>query len=95
MENTPDVTGGDNSKAIAGTQLKKFIERIERLNAEKDGLAADIREIFVEVKAAGLDTKIVRKVIAARKRDTDKLKAERELLGLYAAAIGMDEGIFG
>lgn len=94
-DENPEVDGGANEKAIAGAQLKTIVERIERVAAEKAGLAEDIKQIYVEAKGNGFDTKTLRQLVAARKRDAAKLKEERAKLGLYAAAIGMDEGIFG
>jgi len=59
---------------FAHGQLKAFIERIERLEEEKATIAQDIREIYAEAKANGFDTKIMRKVVALRKKEA----AERE-----------------
>ena len=69
-------------------QLKSFIERIERLLEEKEALSADIREVYSEAKSSGLDTKIMRRVIADRKLDAAE-RAERDaLVEAYAAALG-------
>lgn len=79
------ITMGNNTSAV----LKGFIERIERLMEEKAGIAGDIRDVYVEVGATGLDKKTVRKVIALRKQDVEKRRAEQELIELYCAAIGL------
>ena len=76
---------GDNSDAI----LKSYVERIERLQEEKDGLTTDIREIYVEAKSNGFDTKILRLLIRERKL-TAAERAERDaLLETYKDALGM------
>ncbi len=75
---------------ISGQRLKSFIERVERLEEEKAGIAADVKDIFGEAKAVGFDTKIMRKVIRLRKMDKQKRDEEAELLELYKAAIGLD-----
>ena len=50
-------------------QLARFIDRIERLEEEKKGLLADIREIYAEAKGQGFDTKVMRQIIKLRKMD--------------------------
>ncbi len=71
-------------------RLKSIIERIERLEEEKKGLGADIREIYAEAKGTGYDPKILRAVIRIRKMD-DNARAEQEaLMETYMAALGME-----
>ncbi|MGB8273831.1 MAG: DUF2312 domain-containing protein [Alphaproteobacteria bacterium] len=77
-------TGG-----IAANHLRSFIERIERLETDKAALAADIREVYAEAKAGGFEPKVMRKVIAMRKKDADDLAAEQATLDLYTRALGM------
>lgn len=67
--------------------LKSFVERIERLNQEKADIAEDIKEVFAEAKGSGLDTKILRKLIAERKRDKAELEEEEAILDLYRRAL--------
>jgi len=74
---------------FAHGQLKAFIERIERLEEEKATIAQDIREIYAEAKANGFDTKIMRKVVALRKKEAAEREEERLLLDVYLAALGM------
>lgn len=78
---------GDNSQI--GENLKAFIERIERLEEEKSGIADDIRDVYAEAKGTGYDVKIVRRIIAIRKQDENKRREEEEILDLYLVAIGM------
>lgn len=80
---------GHNS-GIAGDALKSFLERVERLQEEKDSLAADIREVMAEAKSHGFDTKIIRMLLRIRKKDRQDYKEEQDLLHLYARAVGMD-----
>ncbi len=78
-------------ETVAGALLKSFLERIERLEEEKKGLSADIKDVFCEAKGVGFDTKTMRRILKLRKMDDDKLREESELLQLYAAAIGLDQ----
>lgn len=80
---TADDVGG-----IAGKRLKSLIERIERLEDDKRAVAEDIKEVYAEAKGAGFVTKIVRMVIAERKKDVEKRREEKELLDLYWRATG-------
>jgi uncharacterized protein (UPF0335 family) len=76
-------------KAVAGAQLKAFVERIERLEEEKAALAGDIRDVYSEAKGNGFDTKIMRKVISLRKKDFAEREEEEAVLDLYLKALGM------
>ena len=84
LEKNPIAT-----ESVAGDQLKAFIERIERLEEEKAGIAGDIREIFAEAKGNGFDTKAMRKIIAMRKKDFSERQEEEAILELYMQALGM------
>lgn len=83
-EEAKDVAG------IAGKRLMSFIERIERLEEEKAAIGEDVKDVYQEVKSAGFDEKITRKIVALRKKSAEKRQEEEELLELYKAAIGMD-----
>ena len=68
-------------------KLKQFIARIERLEAEKTELAADIREVYSEAKMFGLDTKILRKTVSLRKIEAHERAEQEALIELYMDAI--------
>ena len=70
-------------------RLRLLIERIERLEEEKKGIADDIRDVFAEAKAVGYDTKIMRKVISLRRMKPDERSEEETILDTYKAALGM------
>jgi len=75
---------------LAAGKLRAFVERIERLEEEKAGIAADVKDVYAEAKGEGFDTKIIRKLIALRKKDRQERAEEEELLELYKAALGME-----
>ena len=75
--------------AFAKDQLKAFINRIERLNEEREALSADIREVFAEAKGTGFDTKIMRQVIRMRKLDKADFQEQEAILDLYLTAMDM------
>ena len=79
----------DAKTSFANGQLKSLVERIEHLEEEKQAIAGDIKEVYGEAKANGFDTKILRKVIAIRKRDHAKREEEDAVLALYLQALGM------
>lgn len=83
-DKTNDVGG------VAGKRLKSFLDRVERLEEEKKGLADDIKKIFAESKSVGFDVKTMRKILKLRAMPTDKRREEEELEELYRAALGME-----
>lgn len=72
---------------IAGEQLRLFIERVERLEEEKKGIADDIRDVFSEAKAVGFDVKVMRQVLKIRKMDSEARQEMEALLDVYLHAI--------
>jgi uncharacterized protein (UPF0335 family) len=79
---------GHNSEA-ADDRLKLLIERVERLNEEKKGIADDIKDVFAEAKAVGYDTRIMREIIRLRKMKPDDLREFEAVLDIYKTALGM------
>lgn len=75
--------------SIAGDQLKAFVERIERLEEEKQAISDDIKDVYAEAKANGFDVKILRQVIKMRKQDASERAEMESLLELYCNALGM------
>ena len=73
----------------APKQLRQFIEQIERLEEEKKALAADIRDKYLEAKGVGFDVKIMRKLIAIRKKPKSEMTEEEQVLHTYMLALGM------
>lgn len=73
----------------ADDRLRLLIERIERLEEEKKGIADDIRDVYVEAKAVGYDPKIMRVVVRQRKMKPDDRREQEELLETYQIALGM------
>lgn len=71
-------------------QLRLLIERIERLEEEKKGIADDIKDVYAEAKATGFDPKTMRKIIALRKMTTEDRREMEAILETYLAALGMD-----
>ena len=80
---------GDASYRVTANELRQFVERIERLDSEKKDLAEQQKEVMAEAKARGYDTKVMRKVIALRKRDADDIAEEEAVLEMYKEALGM------
>lgn len=69
-------------------QLKSIIERVERLEVEKAEIQEQIKEVYLEAKGNGFDPKVVKKVVALRKKDRAKRQEEDAILDLYLSAIG-------
>lgn len=77
-----DTPGPDHNGAI-----KSYVERVERLEEEKATISGDIKEVYGEAKSNGLDVKILRKLIAERKRDANERAEEEAILELYRRAL--------
>lgn len=82
-------TSSDMSYRVSADELRAFVERIERLDAEKKDLAEAQKEVMAEAKGRGYDTKVLRKIIAMRKRDAQDLAEEEAVMEMYKEALGM------
>ncbi|MBJ3776825.1 DUF2312 domain-containing protein [Acuticoccus mangrovi] len=78
------VNGG-----VAGEQLRQIVERIERLEEEKQGIADDIKDVYAEAKGNGFDTKVLRQIIRMRKQEPNERQEQEAVLDLYMQALGM------
>lgn len=81
--------GHNIESVVASDELRLFIERIERLEEEKKGIADDIRDVYAELKANGYDSKITRMVVKLRKMETHTRQEQDALLETYRAALGL------
>jgi uncharacterized protein (UPF0335 family) len=71
-------------------RLRLLIERVERLEEEKAGIADDVKDVYAEGKAVGYDPKIMRKIVALRKMKPDDRREQQMLIETYANALGLD-----
>jgi uncharacterized protein (UPF0335 family) len=74
---------------VTADELRQFIERYEQLEAEKKDVSEQQKELMAEAKGRGYDTKVLRKVVALRKRKPDEIAEEEAVLEMYKAALGM------
>ncbi len=79
----------DATYRVTADELRQFIERIERLDQEKKDIADQQKEVMAEAKGRGYDTKVIRKVIALRKREPDDIAEEEAVMEMYKQALGM------
>jgi uncharacterized protein (UPF0335 family) len=77
------------TEPLPGEEIRQFIERYESLEAQKKDLAEEMKEVMAEAKGRGYDVKILKKIIAIRKRDKDDIAEEEAILELYKEALGM------
>ena len=75
--------------SVTAAELRQYIEQFEQLEAEKKDLAERQKELMADGKGRGYDTKVIRKIIALRKRDKDDIAEEEAVLEMYKAALGM------
>lgn len=74
---------------VAADELRLLIERAERLEEEKRGIADDIKDVMAEAKSRGYDTKAIKKIMAIRKKKKDEYQEEEAVLETYMHALGM------
>lgn len=84
-----DEAVSERAYGVAAAELRQFVERFERLAEEKAEITEQQKEVMGEAKGRGYDTKVLRKVIAMRKRDRDELAEEEAILAMYRAALGL------
>jgi uncharacterized protein (UPF0335 family) len=77
------------SDLIAVDQLRQYIERIERLEEELDGIKGDRKDVYAELKAVGYDTKALRKIVRIRKMDPTQRQIEEAVEDTYRTALGL------
>lgn len=80
---------GHNSEGVAAEEIKQFVERIERMEEEIRERNADKSEIYSEAKARGFDVKIMKQVVALRRKDPAERRENETVLLLYLNALGM------
>jgi uncharacterized protein (UPF0335 family) len=74
---------------VAADELRLLIERAERLEEEKKGIADDIKDVMAEAKSRGYDVKAIRKILAIRKKKREEYQEEEAILETYLHALGM------
>ncbi len=75
---------------VAADQLRLFIERVERLEEEKKGIADDIRDVYAEAKGQGYDPKIMRQIVRLRKMQPHDRMEMEAILETYKSALGLE-----
>ena len=81
----------NNQYQVTAEQLRSFLERYERLEAEKQDIADQQKEVLAEAKACGYDTAIMREIIKLREIYPDARANEKEaILQVYLEALGLD-----
>lgn len=74
---------------VTSSELRAFVERYERLEVEKKDISEHQKEVMAEAKSRGYDTKILRKIVALRKKDPQEISEEEAVLDMYKEALGM------
>lgn len=86
MSDRAEGMGGGH---VAADELRLLIERAERLEEEKSGIADDIKDIFAEAKSRGYDPKAIRRILSIRKKNKEAYQEEQAILEVYMQALGM------
>lgn len=90
MKHDPDFAQAEErAYRVTADELRSFIERVERLEVEKAEISDQVKAVYAEAKARGYQAKIMRRLIALRKRHADDIAEEEAVLELYKEALGM------
>tara|TARA_B110000008_G_C16629207_1_gene427792 strand:- start:29 stop:289 length:261 start_codon:yes stop_codon:yes gene_type:complete len=84
-----DTVSTDSTYRVTADELRQFIERYERLEMERKDLLDQQKEVLAEAKSRGYDTRVIKKVMAIRRRDPQEVLEEDAVLDLYKEALGM------
>lgn len=84
-----NVAGGTGTGGVSADRLRSIVERIERLENERRAIGEDIKDIYTEAKSAGYVPKVLRNLIAERRRAAGEVTEEQMLLETYKRALGM------
>ena len=84
------MTSGVGHNSLAVEELKKFVDRMERLDEERSGIVSDMKDVLSEAKVVGFDTKAIKRLLAVRKKDKADVKEQEELFHMYCSAMGYD-----
>jgi uncharacterized protein (UPF0335 family) len=88
MSKADETPGAGHNSAGAADLLQSYVKRYEKRDEDRQEAADDLKEILAEAKGAGFDVKVLRKVLARRKRERDEVEAEDEMISLYEGQIG-------
>ena len=77
------------SDSISGDQLRLLIERVERLEEEKKGIADDIKDVYGEAKSTGFDVKTIRTIVRLRKMEKHHRDEAEAILETYKSVLGL------
>ncbi len=83
MEDIVEDEGATVQYKVTAAELRQFVERIERLEAEKKAIAEQAKEVLAEARGRGYDVKVLKKLIALRKREPQDVSEEEAILQLY------------
>ncbi len=86
---TDERAEGTGGGRVAADELRLLIERAERLEEEKKGIADDIKDVMGEAKSRGYDAKAIKKIMAIRKKKKEEYQEEEAILETYMHALGM------
>lgn len=74
---------------ISADRLRSIVERAERIAEDRKALGGDLRDLFIEARSAGFEPKVIRQVLAIRKKEPAEVEEQETLLTLYRTALGM------
>jgi len=84
-----DIEPTEQAVGIAADRLRSIVDRIERLEEERKAIGSDVKDIYKEAASAGFDVKVLRQLIALRRKEPDEVEEQETMLGVYKRSLGM------
>jgi len=81
----PIKTNGESG----AEQLRLFLERLERLHDDKQGIADDIKDVLAEAKGTGFDARTINTILKLRRMESHHREEADVLLETYLVSLGM------
>jgi uncharacterized protein (UPF0335 family) len=81
--------GSIDTQGVAEAQLRSIVERIENLEEEIKSLNGDKADVFAEAKGNGFDVKVLKRIIADRRKPAHEREEFESIEALYRRALGM------
>ncbi|AAZ68499.1 DUF2312 domain-containing protein [Ehrlichia canis] len=78
-----------NENNVVIENLKRYIERIEKLESEREEISQYIRKVYNEANSNGFNSKVMRQIVKLRKMDNDDREEHEMLLMTYKRALGI------
>lgn len=83
------IEAGEGSNSLNPTDLRNYLEEVEKLIADRQVINEDIKAILERAEHDGFDKKMLRQIIKIRAMDQEERREQEELRDAYLSALGL------